>query len=107
MSVGSENALDDPPGAGTDRDATHGADHDLAHHPELHHPQALHVAVHQTGRECHREDHRHGVVDPRLHLERAADAMLELDPAAAEYSEHRRRIRGRDDGAEQERRVPR
>ena len=88
-----------------DRRPASGADHDLAQHADRGDPDRD-VLAEQLPREQHRQDHRDGIVDPRLHLERAAHAMLELDAGRSQHREHRRGVGRRDDRAEEERRGP-
>ena len=61
---------------------------------------------HQVGGERDREDDRDRIVDARLDLERDAHPALELEPAAPQHREHRRRVGGRHHRAQHQRLRP-
>jgi hypothetical protein len=88
--------------AEADRQPPEGADDHLHRDAEQHLPAARPAGRDEARRQHRREDHGHRVVDSGLHLERDADAPLEMQRAPAQDGEDRRRVGRRDDRAKQE-----
>ena len=83
-----------------------GADHQLHHDLDQDPPAGCRARAQQVLGEHGGEDDRDRVVDAGLDLERDAHPPLELEPAAPEHGEHRRRIGGGHHRAEHQRLGP-
>ena len=88
---------DGEPGGDAHRELDHGPGHD---------PPAVQLAGDEGQRHGEREDDRHRVVHARLDLEQVLEPRPDPDPRAPQDGEDGRRVRGGDDGAEEERLGP-